>query len=354
MEEYKIIVIGASSGGVETLRQLFRGLKPGLRAAIFVVLHIPPDAKSYLPVILNKESPIPVTHARDGEKIAPGHAYIAPPDRHLIVQDGHMRLTFGPKENYTRPAIDPLFESAARYFGPRVIGVILSGNLSDGAKGLMRIKQAGGTAVVQDPDDALFPSMPLSALQYVQMDYRLPAAEIASLLNELSDQDVLKEGENLMNQTEPDFLDNETNLIKKEIENYEQGYDTNQRSVITCPECGGVLWELKDGNLVRYRCHTGHVYNPEVLLASHDSELEKNFWTTIRLLVEKAAVSNRLAKNAVQDNNKDLEAYYLAIAKDAENEAKRIRETWFHGKAKGSQNVSAGEQANDKISRSAE
>ncbi len=354
MEKLNIIVMGASSGGVEVLREIFSELNPNLNAAIFVVLHIPPDAKSYLPQILSRHCPIPVEHAQDAQKIKPGHAYIAPPNQHLILQDGTMHLTFGPKENYTRPAIDPLFESAAASYGSKVIGIILTGNLSDGTKGLMRIKQAGGMAVVQDPEEALFPSMPSSALQYVPADYRLPVSGITSLLNHITDQAVLAEGEKPVNPTEPAFSDDETSLIKKDFETFEQGYDKNQRSVLTCPECGGVLWELQDGKIVYYRCHTGHVYNPEVLLISRDSELEKNFWTTIRLLVEKAAIANRLAMKAKETSNQDQEAYYLSIAKEAETEANRIRETWLHGKAKKTKNVSGGEQANDDITQSAE
>ena len=353
MEDFNIIVIGASSGGVEVLREIFSELNPDLNAAIFVVLHIPPDAKSFLPQILSRHCPIPVEHAQNAKKIKPGHAYIAPPNHHLILEEQSMRLTFGPKENYTRPAIDPLFESAAASFGSRVIGVILTGNLSDGTKGLMRIKQAGGTAVVQDPEEALFPGMPSSALQYVPVDYRLSVSGIASLLNHLTNQSVLSEGEKAVNPIEPAFSNNETNLIKKDIETFEQGYDKNQRSVLTCPECGGVLWELQDGKIVYYRCHTGHAYNPEVLLASRDSELEKTFWTTIRLLVEKAAIANRLAIKAKEMSNKDQEAYYLSIAKEAETEADRIRATWLHGKAQNSKSVSSGEQANDEITQSA-
>jgi two-component system, chemotaxis family, protein-glutamate methylesterase/glutaminase len=354
MEELSIIVIGASSGGVEALGALFPGLKPDLNAAVFVVLHIPPDAKSYLPQILSRFCPLSVKHAQDGEKIKPGCAYIAPPNQHLILKKGSMHLTFGPQENYTRPAIDPLFESAAAAYGSRVIGVILTGNLSDGTKGLIRIKQAGGMAVVQDPEEALFSSMPSSALQYVPVDYRLPVAEIAPLLNQLTDQVVLAEGKKTVNPTEPAFTDNGTELIKKDIQSYEQGYEINQRSVITCPECGGILWELQDGNLVYYRCHTGHAFNPDVLLASHDSELEKKYWTTIRLLVEKAAIANRLAMKASENGNQDLKAYYLSIAKEAETEAQRIRETWLNGRAKNSKSVSAGEQANDDVTQSLE
>jgi two-component system, chemotaxis family, protein-glutamate methylesterase/glutaminase len=166
------------------------------------------------------------------------------------------------------------------------------------------------------------------------VDYHLTVSEIASLINQLSDQAVLVEGEKPVNPTQPAFSEDETNLIKKDIESYEQGYEANQRSVLSCPECGGVLWELQNGKMMYYRCHTGHVYNPEVLLASRDSELEKSFWTTIRLLVEKAAISNRLAIKSKENGNKELETYYLSIAKEAENEANRIRETWFNGKAK--------------------
>jgi two-component system, chemotaxis family, protein-glutamate methylesterase/glutaminase len=354
MENFPIIVIGASSGGVEGLRELFRGLKPNLHAAIFVVLHLPPDAKSFLPQILSRYCSIPVAQAQDEEKIQPGHAYIAPPDKHLILKNGIMRLAFGPKVNYSRPAIDPLFESAAANYGSRVIGVILSGNLSDGTQGLMRIKQTGGVAVVQDPEEALFPGMPSSALQYVPIDHLLSVSEVAPLINRLSDQAVLVEGEKPVNPTQPAFSEDETNLIKDDIKSYEQGNGSNQRSVISCPECGGVLWELQNGEMMSYRCHTGHVYNPEVLLASRGTELEKSFWTTIRLLVEKAAIANRLASNAKEGQNKDLEAYYLSIAEEAEYEAKRIRDTWFHGKAKDSRNVSAGEQVNDESTSSAE
>lgn len=354
MNGHKIIVIGASAGGVEALSQLFGGLKPDLNAAIFVVLHIPAHAESFLPQILNRHSRIPVEHAEDAKIIDAGHAYIAPPGQHLVIQDGMMRLTFGPKVNHTRPAIDPLFESAAKNFGPNVIGVILSGSLNDGTKGLQTIKQAGGIAVVQNLDEALFTDMPASALHDVQVDFTLPVAQIASLLNRLSDQPVLEKGETQVKEPIPDSFEDEIDLIKEEMKSYEEGHKSNQRSVLTCPDCGGVLWELKDNQLIRYRCHTGHVYNAESLLASYDTDYEKAFWTAIRTMVEKAAISNRLAMNAKEHGNTEREAYYLSIAKEAEGEADRIRETWFNGKAKSSKSESAGEQANDDITRSDE
>ncbi len=156
-----------------------------------------------------------------------------------------------------------------------------------------------------------------------------------------------------MNDPLPDFSEDETNLIKEEFESFEKGYESNQRSVLTCPDCGGVLWELKEGQLVRYRCHTGHIYNAESLLSSYDEDFEKVFWTAIRIMVEKSAISNRLAMNAKEHGNSEREAYYLSIAKAAEEEANRVRDTWLKGKAKSSRDESAGEQANDDITRSA-
>lgn len=354
MEEQRVIVIGASAGGIEALRELFKGLKPGLNAAIFIVVHMPSDAKSYLPDILSRLGTIPVEHAQDEKKIKAGRAYIAPPDRHLILQDGSIRLSFGPKVNYSRPAVDPLFESAAKNFGPRVIGVILSGSLYDGTKGLMSIKRAGGTAMVQDPKEALFPGMPESALHYVQVDYNLPVAEIASLLNKLTEESVLEKGGTQVSQEIPDFIEGEADLIKKDMEAYEKGYGSNQRTILTCPECGGVLWELRDGQLLRYRCHTGHVYNAENILAGYDEDLEKTFWTAIRMLTEKAAISNRLGLNAQDRGDKEQEAYYLSLAQEAEIQIQLIRETWLHEGQIGSKHASAGEQADNEVTNANE
>jgi two-component system chemotaxis response regulator CheB len=354
MEQPNIIVIGASAGGVEALRELFGGLKPELNAAVFVVMHVLPYMKSHLPEILSKHSPIPVGHARDGAKIDMGRAYIAPPDQHLILEDGRMRLTFGPRVNHTRPAIDPLFESAAESHASSVIGVILSGSLYDGTKGLLSIKQAGGIAIVQDPEEALFPSMPESALQFVQVDYSLPVSEIASLINDLTEQNAPEQGEAQMNKPVPEFSDEEVNLIKKDMEEYEKGYGLSPRSVLTCPDCGGVLWELKEGGLVRYRCHTGHVFNAENLLSSYDDELERAFWTAIRVLVEKAAIANRLASRAKENGNEEQEAFLLSVAKEAEVEVDTIRSTWLNGEAENTRDQSAGEQADDEITQSKE
>ena len=167
MYGHDIIVVGTSAGGVEALRQLVRYLPPGLPASLFVVCHIPPEGRSVLPEILSKNGPLLATHARDGEAIRPGHIFVAPPDYHLVVQPGRVHLSHGPRESHLRPAIDPLFRSAARAYGSRVGGVILTGALHDGVAGLLAVRAAGGAALVQDPDEALSPTMPRMALELV-------------------------------------------------------------------------------------------------------------------------------------------------------------------------------------------
>lgn len=186
MASRDIIVIGASAGGLEAMRDIVRDLPEDLNAALFLVRHISPSSYSVLPTILAKAGKLPVEHAIEGEPIRSRKIYLAPPDRHMLLEPGRVRLTMGPKENRFRPAIDPLFRSAAYSFGPRVIGVILSGALDDGTAGLWAIKDRGGIAVVQDPDEAQQSSMPLSALNNVDIDYRLPASEIARLLVRLT------------------------------------------------------------------------------------------------------------------------------------------------------------------------
>ena len=181
-----IIVIGASAGGVETLRQIVRPLPADLPAAIFVVMHVSPLTPSLLPNILTAAGLLPASPAQDGDLIEPSRIYVAPPDHHMLVEPGYIRLTRGPKENRHRPAIDPLFWTAARAYGPRVAGIVASGLMDDGATGLYIIKSEGGIAIVQDPKDAMFPSMPLSAIKAVPVDFILPAKAIPGKIVELA------------------------------------------------------------------------------------------------------------------------------------------------------------------------
>ena len=189
-----VIVVGASTGGVEALLALVKGLPQDLPASVFVVMHTAPDSPGVLADILNRNGNLPATNARNRERIKPGRIYVAPPDYHLLIEPGLLRITHGPKENRFRPAVDPLFRSAAQVYGPRAVGVILTGGLDDGTSGLWAIKRLGGTAIVQDPQEAFMPSMPQSAMNRVEVDYCLPVAEIALLLARLASEPVEEEG----------------------------------------------------------------------------------------------------------------------------------------------------------------
>ena len=180
------VVIGASSGGLQVLQTIVGGLPQNLPASIFIVVHIAPEAKSRLPAILMRSGALPAKHAQDNETIQLGHIYVAPPDFHLLLRKGKMGVLRGPKENFHRPAVDPLFRSAARFFGPRTIGIVLSGGQDDGAAGLFSIKSHGGLAIVQDPNDAPFPEMPTNALLAATVDFRVPAIEIAKIIFNLT------------------------------------------------------------------------------------------------------------------------------------------------------------------------
>jgi two-component system chemotaxis response regulator CheB len=293
MPGHDIIVIGASAGGVEALAALTEGLPADLPAAVFVVLHIPAFGISVLPAILSRRGALPARHPADWEPIRPGHIYIAPPDHHLLIEDGYIRLSRGPSENGHRPAVDVLFRSAARSYGPRVIGVVLTGALDDGTAGLLAIKQRSGLAVVQDPTDALFESMPHSAMDHVAVDHVVPLEGIAPLLATLTYQMVSeKDIPNV-----PDEMQTETEVAAMNAEALETPR-AGTPSGYTCPECHGALWEVEDKHLIRFRCRVGHAYSPDSLIAHQVQGLEDALWIALRALEESAALAGRLAERA--------------------------------------------------------
>ena len=207
-----IIVVGASAGGIEAVRTLIGALPADLSASLFIVVHTSPEAPGMLADIFNRSGKLPATHATDGERIQKGRIYVAPPDRHLLVEPNRVRVTRGPKENRFRPAVDPLFRSAAQTYGPRVAGIILTGYMDDGTAGLWTVKQLGGTAIVQDPADALVPFMPLNAMTHVKVDYCLPLEEIASLLVRLTTEAIEEEGVYQV----PEEVEIEVNIAKEQ------------------------------------------------------------------------------------------------------------------------------------------
>ena len=301
-----IVVVGASSGGIEALSALLALLPADFPAAIFVVVHVSADSPGVLPRILARAGALPVETAKNGGAILSGRVYVAPPDRHLLLEHGSIRITRGPKENRFRPAIDPLFRSAAQAYGEQVIGVVLSGSLDDGTAGLWAIKDRGGLAIVQEPSEAAYPSMPLSALQHVAVDHRVTIAEMARLLPQLVTAVVAEKEDVGVPDKLQDKLEIETR-IAREDNPLESGVMTlGPLSPYTCPECNGVLVQLQEGNLLRFRCHTGHAYSLESLLAGIHESIDKTLWNTVRTLEEHMLLLRHLGEHAREQQDAAL------------------------------------------------
>jgi two-component system chemotaxis response regulator CheB len=325
MTQRDIVVIGASAGGIQALTTLVAGLPADFPASVLVVVHIPAYAISRLPEILSRSGPLLAAHAQQGEVIEPGRIYIAPPDRHLLVRTGWIELSRGPRENHCRPAIDPLFRTAARAYGPRAIGIVLSGALYDGSMGLLAIKTRGGMAIVQDPKEAIVDSMPRRAIERVTAEHILPVAEIAAALSDLVRQPVTVQGGLSMENT----IDAEERLEAVIAEDFvEQASDerTEETTLFTCPDCGGVLWQGAEGPALRFRCHVGHAFAPEVLLSQKSEELETALWSSLRLLKEKATLTLQLAnRTRSSGNGKSAAQAADRIAEQAELDQRHAR-----------------------------
>lgn len=286
----RVVAIGASAGGVEALRTLAAGLPADLAAAVLIVLHIPSYAKSQLPAILSRAGPLPAKQAEDGETIEAGRIYVAPPDRHLLVRAGRIHLSSGPRENHSRPAIDPMFRSIAREYGSRAIGVVLSGALYDGSAGLLAIKARGGIAIVQDPNEAIADSMPRSALRLVDVDEIAPAGEIGRLLGRLVEAPATGEDDDMNQPPEPI-----EEVIREVIGAQAEDERADEVTIYTCPECGGVMFQQGEGAALSFWCHVGHAYAPELLLGQKADEIEAALWACMRMLTEKATLTRQLA-----------------------------------------------------------
>jgi two-component system chemotaxis response regulator CheB len=290
----RIVVIGASAGGIEALRSLASALPADFPAPIVMIVHFAPDSPGVLHDIIDRAGPLTARRARNGERLLPGRIYLPPPDTHLLVEPGRVRLTRGPKENRFRPAIDPLFRSAAQVYGPAAIGVVLTGSLDDGTAGLWAIEKLGGTTVIQDPADAMFPSMPATAQRHVRIDHCVRLTEVAPLLVRLTAAPVHAESVPAI----PEHLNVEIKIAQEEDPLRAGLQHVTHPSTIACPDCHGVLMQLQEGNRIRFRCHTGHSYTAASLLAGITEKIEEALWTAIRSLHEGGMLMRQLAAHA--------------------------------------------------------
>jgi two-component system chemotaxis response regulator CheB len=322
-----IIVIGGSAGALASLRKILRGLPADFPAALFVVIHIAPDSPSVLANVLSRAGPLPAQAARDGEPIMPRRVYVAPPDHHLLLNRGRVQVSRGPRENRFRPAVDPLFRTAAATYGARVIGIILSGGQDDGVLGLAQIKRRGGIAIVQDPAEAEASGMPESAIRQVDVDHVLRADDMSAVIGGLVR---LPDEASVMTRNQPmpiNLSENGHDAAEAGTDALRSGMLPGPPSPFRCPECGGALWELQDGELVRFQCHVGHGFNGESLVAAQSDELEGALWTALRALKESAALRRRMAAHARARGMAAIAEAYEEQAQESEVRAQVIRGT---------------------------
>jgi two-component system, chemotaxis family, protein-glutamate methylesterase/glutaminase len=336
MPGHDLIVIGGSAGGVEALSALVAGLPPGLPAAVCVVVHMRAYLESRLAEVLARAGSLPVVVAQQGMRLRPGVIHVAVPDRHLLVErddgaragaHGVLRLSRGPKENRTRPAVDPLFRSAALAYGARVIAVVLSGALDDGTAGLWAVRERGGLAVVQDPDDAAVPSMPASALAEVGADHVAPAAALGALLGTL----VRASGSSADDSTSGRADEGEV-VLGREVAMARIDEDAHARSErygvpsrFACPDCGGVLWDLADEGPTRFRCETGHAYSPATLADMQTEAVEEALWAALRAMEDRIELARIRADRAAERGVPALAERYSAEAEAALQHATQLR-----------------------------
>lgn len=320
MSEQAIIVIGASAGGMETLKKLVDQLPSDFPGTLFIVWHMAPEHPSMLPQILDRVCSLSVTHAVDKEVIKPGRIYVAPPDHHIVIESGYMRVSRGPKENRFRPSVDVLFRSAALAYGYQVIGVVLTGFLDDGASGLYSVKEQGGKAIVQDPLDAAYPSMPIQAMKEAKVDYCVPIAEMGSLLVSLT--------KNGMKAKEDKCVSEQLKIevkVAREENAFQAGVmKLGQLSPYTCPECHGVLLQMQEGNLIRFRCHTGHAYSLNALLVDVTESIETSLWKTLRGIEESQLLMQHMIEHL--EKNNEVGELFKQKAEQAKMQAELVRQ----------------------------
>jgi two-component system chemotaxis response regulator CheB len=324
MSNRDIIVIGGSAGATAPLKQILERLPADLPAAVFVVLHIPAHGIGILSTVASAASRLPVVQAESGMVIKNGHIYLAAPDHHLLLFESHMMLGRGPRENMVRPAIDALFRSAALQYGPRVIGVVLSGLLSDGAAGLTAIKQCGGVALVQDPSEAIADEMPLRALEATTVDLCVPGAKFGDVLSDLAREQA---GTRL---PVPPEIRLEVEIAAGERINSQNLVGIADPAPLTCPSCGGVLSELKAKNPLRFRCQVGHAFTADTLAKEQESRVDEALRVALRIIEERAELVQRMAEDGRHAGRAAVARMYEVRAAEYREYADMIRRVVLH------------------------
>jgi two-component system chemotaxis response regulator CheB len=317
-----VVVIGASAGGVTALLELVKALPADFSAPIFIVQHVAADSPSILPQLLMAVSALPAKHAENGELAQPGVIYVAPPNHHLLLEGKQVLVTRGPKENRFRPSIDALFRSAAYAYGPRVIGVVLTGYLDDGTSGLWSVQQMGGVTIVQDPQEAQFPAMPANALEAVAVDYIVSLASLAPLLTRLTTEPA--PAKQPVAKTELALLQLEVTIAKKGNA-FELGIiDHGQPTSLTCPDCHGALTQLIESHIIRFRCHTGHAYTLSSLLGEVTQSVESLLYQSMRGMEETKLLLQRLGEHFSQNHQPTVAAIFFNKAAQTGTQARVI------------------------------
>jgi two-component system chemotaxis response regulator CheB len=307
----RVIAIGASAGGVDALQRIVAALPAGLPAAVCVVLHIPATSKSLLAQILARAGQLPAEQAVHGMPLTSGRIYVAPADHHLLVRGDRLELDHGPKENGVRPAVDPLFRSLAASWGRRGVAVVLSGALDDGASGVVSVADSGGTVAVQEPADALVPSMPQNALDAAPGALVAAADALADLLVRLVSEPAPEEAVIV-----PDIDPVDVDLARERPEGPPSGF--------TCPECSGALWELREGELVRYQCRVGHSYSEEAFIDHQAVAVEAALWAALEVLEERGELLERIADRMANHHSRSAQRF-RAGARESLERAELIR-----------------------------
>ncbi len=310
------IVVGASAGGMAALKELVAQFPEDLPAPVFIVNHMGAHTTGDALVnALNESGSLTCLHAQDNQTFENGHIYVAPSDQHMLIDKGRILVTKGARENRSRPAIDPLFRTAAVAYGNRVIGIILTGYLDDGTSGMMAIKRCGGVCIAQDPADASYPDMPQSVISNVGADYCLPIAGMGALLSELVKRELPESG------PVPEDILIEAKIAKRVLSDLPSVEALGDQVPYNCPDCGGVLWKIAEGELLRYRCHTGHAFTSSVLLTQQTEKIEETLWVALRMFEERQNLLVTMSKN----ESKQSPSSISRRAKDSQVHIDRIR-----------------------------